>query len=56
MEEITIGKQSLKKTVNRSKRKKKYYCESDDKCKGQKGDKHEGVKKGIKIIKCGEGK
>ena len=36
--------------------KKKTICESNDKHKEQQKDKHEDVKKDIKIIKCGEGK
>ena len=38
------------------KKGKKPICESNDKHKEQQKDKHEDIKKDIKIIKCGEGK
>ena len=44
------------KSIQNYKGKKKAICKSNDKNKEQQKDKHEDVKKDIKIIKCEEGK
>ena len=57
MKEIIIGKQSLKKLVYRSKRKKKKIVKATINTRNSKKDKHKMLKKkDFKIIKCGEGK
>ena len=56
MEEITIGKQSLKPVYRSKRKKKKTYCKCDNKHKEQQKDKHEDVKKDLKITERGEGK
>ena len=50
-----LESKSLKLASIWIKKKKKPICESNDKHKEQQKDKHEDVKRDIKIIKCGEG-
>ena len=46
MKEVTIGKQSLKSVYSSKRKKKKTYCESNDKHKEQQKNEHGDVKKG----------
>ena len=50
-----MDSKSLKLSSKQIRKKKKPICESNDKHREQQKDKHEDVKRDIKIIKCGEG-